>query len=292
LEPKDEFVKQTNVKQWMDKNNIKNLEFVKQTNVKQWMDKNNIKNLDELYKKTEDWKWFWEEISEEISKEMIEFYSPYKKLIEWDAPWVNWFVGAKYNIVHDALDKHVKTWRKNKVAFIFEGEPGDVRKFTYNDVYIEVNKLANSLRKLGIKKGDRVGIYMPMLPELPIAMLACAKIGAIHSVVFSGFSSLAFRDRINDCEAKVVITCDGFWRRGRKVYLKEQADVALEDAPSVKHVIVYKRTGDGVPWTAGRDVWWHDLVFNAPKHCKTEELDANDPLFFLYTSLIHFWDYR
>jgi acetyl-CoA synthetase len=255
-------------------------EFVKQTNVKQWMDKHNIKNLDELHKKAENWKWFWEE----ISKEFVEWYKPYKEVVEWNAPWVKWFVGAKYNIVHDALDKHANNWRKNKVAFIFEGEPGDVQKLTYNDLYIEVNKFANSLKKIGVKKGDRVGIYMPMILELPIAMLACAKIGAIHSVVFSGFSSLAFRDRVNDCEAKVVITCDGFWRRGKKVYLKEQADVALEEAPSVEHVIVCKRTGDGVPWTAGRDVWWHDLVFDAPKECETEKLDANDPLFFLYTS--------
>jgi len=255
-------------------------EFVKQTNVKQWMNKHNIKNLDELHKKAENWKWFWDE----ISKELVEWYKPYKEVLEWDAPWAKWFVGAKYNIVHDALDKHVNSWRKNKVAFIFEGEPGDVQKLTYNDLFIEVNKFANSLRKIGVKKGDRVGIYMPMILELPIAMLACAKIGAIHSVVFSGFSSLAFRDRVNDCEAKVVITCDGFWRRGKKVYLKEQADVALEDAPSVEHVIVCKRTGDGVPWTAGRDVWWHDLVFDAPKECETEKLDANDPLFFLYTS--------
>ncbi len=255
-------------------------EFVKQTNVKQWMDKHNIKNLDELHKKAENWKWFWEE----ISKDLVEWYKPYKEVLEWDAPWAKWFVGAKYNIVHDALDKHANSWRKNKVAFIFEGEPGDVQKLTYNDLYIEVNKFANSLRKMGVKKGDRVGIYMPMILELPIAMLACAKIGAIHSVVFSGFSALALRDRVNDCEVKVVITCDGFWRRGKKVYLKEQADVALEDAPSVEHVIVCKRTGDGVPWTAGRDVWWHDLVFDAPKECETEKLDANDPLFFLYTS--------
>lgn len=255
-------------------------EFVKQTNVKQWMDKHNIKNLDELHKKAENLEWFWEE----ISKELVEWYKPYNKVLEWDAPWAKWFVGAKYNIVHDALDKHANSWRKNKVAFIFEGEPGDVQKLTYNDLYIEVNKLANSLRKMGVKKGDRVGIYMPMILELPIAMLACAKIGAIHSVVFSGFSALAFRDRVNDCEVKVVITCDGFWRRGKKVYLKEQADVALEEAPSVEHVIVCKRTGDGVPWTAGRDVWWHDLVFDAPKECETEKLDANDPLFFLYTS--------
>jgi len=253
---------------------------INQTNVKQWMDKNNIKNLDELYKKAENWEWFWEE----VSKDLVEWYEPYKKVVEWTAPWVKWFVGAKYNIVHDALDRHVNSWRKNKVAFIFEGEPGDIKKYTYNDLYIEVNKLANALKKIGVKKGDRIGIYMPMIPELPIAMLACAKIGAIHSVVFSGFSSLAFRDRVNDCEAKVVITCDSFWRRGRKVYLKEQTDIALEEAPSVKHVIVCKRTGDGVPWTAGRDVWWHDIIFDSPKECKTEKLDANDPLFFLYTS--------
>jgi len=250
------------------------------TNVKQWMDRNNIKDLDELYKKAENWEWFWEE----ISKDLVEWYEPYKKVVEWDAPWAKWFVGAKYNIVHDALDKHVNSWRKNKVAFIFEGEPGDIKKYTYNDLYIEVNKLANALKKIGVKKGDRIGIYMPMIPELPIAMLACAKIGAVHSVVFSGFSSLAFRDRVNDCEAKVVITCDSFWRRGRKVYLKEQTDIALEEAPSVKHVIVCKRTGDGVPWTAGRDVWWHDIIFDSPKECETEKLDANDPLFFLYTS--------
>jgi acetyl-CoA synthetase len=255
-------------------------DFVNQTNVKQWMDDHGIKTLEELHKKSENWEWFWNE----ISNELVEWYKPYDKLVEWDVPWVKWFIGAKYNIVNDALDKHVKSWRKNKVAFIFEGEPGDVKKYTFNDLYIEVNKLANALRKIGIKKGDRIGIYLPMIPELPIAMLACAKIGAIHSVVFSGFSSLAFRDRINDCKAKAVITCDGFWRRGRKVYLKDQADVALEDAPSVKNVIVCKRTGDGVPWTAGRDVWWHDLIFDSPKECKTEELDANDPLFFLYTS--------
>jgi len=255
-------------------------ELVNQTNVKEWMNKHNIKDLEELYKKAENWEWFWNE----VSKDIVEWYEPYNKLVEWNPPNVKWFIGAKYNIVHDALDKHAKSWRKNKVAFIFEGEPGDVKKLTYNDLYIEVNKLANALKKLGVQKGDRVGIYLPMILELPIAMLACAKIGAVHSVVFSGFSSLAFRDRVNDCEAKVVITCDGFWRRGRKVYLKEQSDVALGDAPSVKHCIVVKRTDDGVPWNAGRDVWWHDLVFDSPKECETEKLDANDPLFFLYTS--------
>jgi acetyl-CoA synthetase len=255
-------------------------EFVNNTNVRKWMDEHNIKSIDELYKKSENWEWFWDE----VSKDLVEWYKPYDKVVDWKPPYVNWFIGAKYNIVNDALDKHVKSWRKNKVAFIFEGEPGDVTKLTFNDLYIEVNKLANALKKLGVKKGDRVAIYMPMLPELPIAMLACAKIGAIHSVVFSGFSALAFRDRVNDCKAKVVITCDGFWRRGRKVYLKEQSDEALKESPSVKNVVVFKRTGDPVPWNPGKDVWWHDLVYGMPKECKTEELDANDPLFFLYTS--------
>lgn len=236
-------------------------EFVKNTHVKKWMDNHNIKNLDELYKKAEDWKWFWKE----ISKDLVEWYKPYNEIVEWDAPWVKWFIGAKYNIVHDALDKHAKSWRKNKVAFIFEGEPGDVQKLTFNDLYVEVNKLANGLKKIGVKKGDKVSIYMPVLPELPIAMLACAKIGAIHSVVFSGFSALAFRDRVNDCESKVVITCDGFWRRGRKVYLKEQSDEALKETPSVEHVIVFKRTGEPVPWNPDTDVWWHDLVYGLPK---------------------------
>jgi acetyl-CoA synthetase len=255
-------------------------QMVKNTNVKKWMDEHNIKTVDELYKKAENWEWFWEE----ISKDLVEWYKPYDKVVEWNAPWAKWFVGAQYNIVHDALDKHAKSWRKNKVAFIFEGEPGDVQKWTYQDLYVEVNKLANAMKKLGVKKGDRVGIYMPMIVELPVAMLACAKIGAIHSVVFSGFSSLAFRDRVNDCEAKLVITCDAFWRRGKKVYLKEQADAAVDEAPSVEHVIVCKRTKDEVPWNKNRDYWWHEIIKDMSKECETEKLDANDPLFFLYTS--------
>jgi acetyl-CoA synthetase len=255
-------------------------EFVNNSNVKQWMDKHNIKTIDDLYKKADNWEWFWEE----ISKDVVEWYTPPKKTIEWEVPWVKWFVGAKYNIVHDAVDKHVNTWRKNKVAFIFEGEPGDIRKLTYNDLYIEVNKFANALRKMGIKKADRVGIYLPMIPELPIAMLACAKIGAIHSVVFSGFSASAFRDRMNDCEAKAVITCDCFWRRGKKVPLKNQTDTAIKETPSVKHVIVYKRTGDEVNWDQSKDVWWHEITKDMPRECETEKLDANDPLYFLYTS--------
>jgi acetyl-CoA synthetase len=255
-------------------------EFIEQTNVKKWMDEHGIKTYDELLKKAEDYEWFWEE----VSKEVVNWIEPYKKVLEWNPPYANWFVGAKYNIVHDALDRHAKGERKDKVAYIFEGEPGDTRKITYEELYKEVNKLANALKKLGIKKGDRVGIYLPMIPELPIAMLACAKIGAIHSVVFSGFSALALRERINDCEAKIVITCDSFYRRGKKVPLKKQTDEALEDAPSVEHTIVYKRTGDEIPWKDKRDLWWHEIVKDMPEECETEIMDANDPLFFLYTS--------
>ena len=255
-------------------------DFVKKTNVMQWMKDHDIKTLDELYKKAEDYEWFWEE----MSKEIINFYEPYDKVLEWNSPFAKWFVGGKYNIVHDALDRHAKGPNKDKVAYYFEGEPGDTKELTYHDLYVEVNKLANAMKKLGIKKGDRVGIYMPMIAELPIAMLATAKLGAIHSVVFSGFSAQAFRDRVNDCEAKLVITCDSFYRRGKKVPLKKQTDEALADAPTVDYSIVYQRTGDEVDWDDDRDLWWHELTENESDECETEKTDANDPLFFLYTS--------
>ena len=162
-------------------------EIVEQSNVKKWMDKQGIKDLEELFEKAQDIEWFWAE----MAKELVEWYKPYNKVLEWDPPLVKWFVGAEYNIVHDALDKHMENGIKDKVAYIFEGEPGDIKKWTYGELHEEVNKLANALKSLGVKRGDRVGIYLPMLVELPIAMLACAKIGAIHSVVFSGFSSTA-----------------------------------------------------------------------------------------------------
>jgi acetyl-CoA synthetase len=255
-------------------------EFVEQTNVKKWMDKHGIKDLDELLEKSQDLEWFWGE----MAKELVEFYKPYDKVLDWDPPFVKWFDGAEYNIVHDALDKHMKNGNKDKVAYIFEGEPGEVKKWTYGDLYAEVNKLANALKDLGVKKGDRVGIYLPMLVELPIAMLACAKIGAIHSVVFSGFSSAAFADRLNDCEAKIAITCDSFYRRGKKVPLKKQAEEAVNNAPSVEHLIVYKRTGDEVAWNEDKDLWWHEIIKEQSDECETEKMDANDLLYILYTS--------
>ena len=255
-------------------------EFVKQTNVKKWMDGHNIKNYDELLKKTgENPEWFWDEMAKNLTS-----LNGYSKVMEWNLPYVKWFVGAKYNIVNDAIDRHVSDGKKDKIAYIFEGEPGDVRKITYNDLYIGVNKLANALKNLGVKKGDRVSIYLPMIPELPMAMLACAKIGAVHSVVFSGFSAHAFRDRVNDCESKIVVTCDGFYRKGKIVDLKKQADEALENAPTVETVIVYKRTGNEVGWNKSRDHWWHEIVKDKPETCDTEKIDANDPLYILYTS--------
>jgi acetyl-CoA synthetase len=178
----------------------------------------------------------------------------------------------------------VTAFRKNKLAYIFEGEPGGVRKLTYRDLYVEVNKLANALKSIGVKKGDRFGIYLPMIPELPISMLACAKIGAIHSVVFSGFSVGGLQKRISDAGAKVLITCDSFYRRGKTIQLKQQADEAVSKVPSVKNLIVYKRTGEEVRWKEERDRWWHALTEGQPSECETEKLDANDILYILYTS--------
>ncbi|KUJ94753.1 MAG: hypothetical protein XD40_0074 [Archaeoglobus fulgidus] len=256
-------------------------ELAENSNIKQFMDKHGIKDEDELRKRAlENPEWFWSEMAKEVG---IEWFSEPEKVLEWDPPYAKWFVGAMYNIVHDALDKQAEL-RKNKVAYIWEGENGDVRKITYGELYREVNKLANALKELGVKKGDRVAIYLPMIPELPIAMLACAKIGAIHTDVFSGFSPMALRDRINDAEAKLLITADGFYRRGSVIHLKEDADKALEDAPSVEKVIVARRIGLDVPMKEGRDYWWDDVTRNQPKECETEVMDANDILFILYTS--------
>jgi acetyl-CoA synthetase len=244
------------------------------------MDEHGIKSYDELLEKAKDLEWFWGE----VSRDVVEWYKPSQKVLEWKEPYAKWFLGAKYNIVHDALDKHVKTFRKNKLAYIFEGEPGGVRKLTYRDLYVEVNKLANALKNVGVEKGDRVGIYLPMIPELPISMLACAKIGAIHSVVFSGFSVGGLEKRISDAGAKVLITCDSFYRRGKTVQLKQQADEAVRKVPSVKNLIVYKHTGEEVQWKEERDRWWHALTEGQSSECETEKLDANDILYILYTS--------
>jgi acetyl-CoA synthetase len=252
-------------------------ELIENSNVKKWMEKKGIKSYEELLKKAEDIEWFWSE----AAKEIVSWKTPYKKVLEWENHYAKWFTEAKYNIVLDALDKHKN---KEKIAYIWEGEPeGETKKISFKELYIQVNKLANAIKKLGIKKGDRVGIYMPMIPELPIAMLACAKIGAIHSVVFSGFSAHAFRERINDEEAKLVITCDSFYRKGKTIPIKKFTDEALKEAPSVKNTIVFKRTGEEIPWKEN-DLWWHEITEKESSECETELMEANEPLFILYTS--------
>ena len=222
---------------------------------------------------------FWEKQAKELR-----WMKPWKKTQEWKLPYAKWFVGGKLNVSDNCLDRHVEGPRRNKAAFIWEGEPGDTRVLTYWDLYREVNRLASALRKHGVKKGDAVTIYMPMIPELPIAMLACARIGAPHSVVFGGFSPESLRDRINDCKSKVVITADGGWRRGGQVALKKNTDEALKECPFVSTVIVYKRTGQEINWQHDRDVWWHDFVNDADAYIKPEPMDAEDMLYLLYTS--------
>ncbi len=255
-------------------------ELVEHSNVKAFMDKHGIADYDALLKRAEDQVWYWGE----VAKELDWFKTWDKVLDESNAPFFKWFTGAKFNIVHNCLDRHMKTSVKDKVAYIYESEPGEVERWTYAMLYKEVNKLANALKKLGIKKGDRITLFMPMVPQLPIAMLACAKIGAIHSVVFSGFSSTSLRDRVNDAEAKILITTDGAYRRGKLVTLKANADPGLAECPSVQHVIVFKRAGNPVEMKPGRDLWWHDITAKESDECPAEQLDAEDPLYTLYTS--------
>jgi acetyl-CoA synthetase len=220
----------------------------------------------------------------------IDWISPWKTVLEWKPPHARWFLGGKLNVSANCVDRHVRGATRNKAALIWEGEPGDQRTLTYWDLYREVQKFANVLRQLGVQRGDRVGIYLPLIPEVAIAMLACTRIGAIHSVVFGGFSPESLRDRMNDAQAKVVITADGGYRRGQIVPLKRNTDKALEGAPSVKHVIVVQRRPGGPIGEAyaemqeGRDHWYHRLMQHASAVCEPEAMDAEDVLFILYTS--------
>ena len=246
-----------------------------------------IKSLDEykeLYQRSiDDPEGFWGEMAEQLDW--------YKK---WDRVLVEdfkegkheWFVGGKLNVCYNCLDRHVRTWRKNKAALIWEGDIGDNKTITYQQLHHEVCKLANVLKKRGVKKGDRVSIYLPMIPELPIAMLACARIGAIHSVVFGGFSADALRDRMLDCESKVLVCVDGYYRSGRVIRSKDNADEALESCPGVENVIVVKRANIEVAMEEGRDHWWDDEMAgdDIKPYCEPEVMDAEDPLFILYTS--------
>jgi acetyl-CoA synthetase len=247
-----------------------------------------IKSLEEykkLYERSmRDPEGFWGELAEQL-----DWYKKWDKVLEWDfnKPEIQWFVGGKLNASYNCLDRHLNSWRSNKVALIWQGEPlEENRIFTYQQLHYHVCKFANVLKKFGVKKGDRVSIYLPMIPELPIAMLACARIGAIHNVVFGGFSSEALRDRINDCGSKILITADGYYRNGRIVQNKANANEALKDCPEVEKVIVARRLGIDVPFAKERDVWWHEEMAkeDIKLFCEPAAMDAEDILFMLYTS--------
>lgn len=228
---------------------------------------------------------FWARMAAEL-----EWIKPWDRVLEWKPPHAKWFTGGKINIAVNCIDRHIRGARRNKAALVWEGEPGDRRTLTYWDLYCEVNRFANVLRRLGVERGDRVAIYLPMIPEAAISMLACARIGAIHSVVFGGFSPESLRDRINDAEAKVLVTADGGYRRGQVIPLKRNADKALEETPSITHVVVVQRqrgsSGDEAfaSMQEGRDHWWHRLVQGSSIHCEPADMDAEDVLYILYTS--------
>jgi acetyl-CoA synthetase len=216
--------------------------------------------------------------------ERLTWFRKWDQVLEWKLPHAKWFVGGKINVAYNCLDRHLTTWRKNKAAIIWEGEPGEQRTLTYLQLHREVCRFANVLKAQGVKTGDRVAIYMPLVPELAIAMLACARIGATHSIVFGGFSADALKDRINDAGCKVVVTADGGWRRGAEVQLKPAVDEALKNTPTITSCIVVRRTGSQIQMEPGRDHWWHELIETVDADCPAVELDSEHPLYILYTS--------
>jgi acetyl-CoA synthetase len=245
--------------------------------------KAHIKSLEEyesLYRRSiEDPEGFWAEAAKELH-----WFAPWTKVLDWQSPQAKWFTGGKINLCYNAVDRHALGGRKDKLAVLWEGEPGEVRRLTFGELYLEVRKFANVLKGLGLKKGDRVAIYMGMTPELAIALLSCARLGIIHSVIFGGFASSALVGRINDASCAAVLTQDGSYRRGQEVRLKKVVDEALPHCPSVKNVVVYRRTGSPVEMQEGRDRWWQELMEMAPAECPAEQLDSEDPLYILYTS--------
>jgi acetyl-CoA synthetase len=245
--------------------------------------KAHIKSREEyesLYRRSvEDPEGFWAEAAHELH-----WFAPWTKVLDWHPPQAKWFTGGKINLCYNCVDRHALGGKKDKVAILWESEPGEIRRLTFGELYLEVQKFANVLKGLGLKKGDRIAIYMGMTPELAIALLACARLGIVHSVIFGGFAASALIDRINDASCAAVVTQDGSYRRGQEVGLKRVIDEALPRCPSVRHVVVYRRTGSPVEMRQGRDHWWQDLMEKAPAECPAEPLDAEDPLYILYTS--------
>jgi acetyl-CoA synthetase len=258
---------------------------VKSSRIYSFMKKRGFETYDQLYKKTvQDPAWFWEVFVEDLN---LEWYQLYHKVLEIPSSgwkWAKWFTGGKMNLVRNALDRHVFSSKRNQLALIWEGEEGKKEKFSYFDLYKEVCRTANGLKSLGIKKGDRVGIFMPMTPECVISTLAVSKIGAIFVPLFSGYGSQAIAARLNDCEAKLLFTSDGFYRRGKLVLMKPIADEAIALSPSVKHCIVHRRTGEKILWSKDRDLDWREFLNQFPAACVTEIMDSEDPYMIIYTS--------
>jgi acetyl-CoA synthetase len=257
---------------------------VENSNVFAFMRVNRIKNFDSLIKRSQDdIDWFWDAANKFLG---IEWYTPYKKVVDTGKgiEWAKWFIGGRINITHNCVDKHINTYRRHKIALLWEGENGEVRKLTYLDLYREVNRVAEGLKGSGIKKGDAVGVFMPMLPETAIALLAIAKIGAIFIPIFSGYGPEAIASRLNDASAKLLFTADGFYRKGGIVEMKITADTAVNLSPSIKRVVVFKRLGIDIPWKEGRDIYWNNFVNDKPTISRTEKLPSETPWMIIYTS--------
>src|ERR1035437_945158 len=239
-----------------------------------------LEQYETLYRQSiDDPETFWASVARELH-----WFKPWDKVLEWNFPLAQWFAGGKLNLCYNCVDRHALSERRNKTALIWEGEPGEVRRLTFAELHIEVQRFANALKALGIRKGDRVAVYMGMTPELAIALLACARIGAIHSVIFGGFAANAIADRVNDSGCVAILTQDSSYRRGNEIQLKRTVNEAMNACHTVRHVVVYRRTGSPVNMVAGRDHWWDDLMAAATPECPAEEMDSEDPLYILYTS--------
>jgi len=259
-------------------------DYIEKANITRFMKKYNIKNYDDLIKKsTDDIGWFWDAVMKDLN---IEWYQPYTKVYD-DSKgiqWTKWFIDGKINIVYNTLDRWAKSDKKNNMAIIWENENGDTRRLTYEELYKEVNKFANALRRLGVKKGDRIGIYMPMVPEIVVGFLAAMKIGAISIPIFSGFGGHALASRLDIAEAKILLTADGSVRRGKQVNIKNEADKAADNVKSLEHVIVYKRLGNEISWNEHRDIWWDEITADQSDECETEQMDSEDYAMIIFSS--------
>lgn len=260
------------------------VEYLQSSNIARFMLKHSIKTYQELLaRSTQDIEWFWKAVAEDLQ---IEWFQPPTTTLDTSQgiPWAKWFLNGKINIAYNCLDKHINTPRKGKTAVIWEGEEGTTRRLTYQEVHQETNRLANALKQLGIKKGDTIGILLPITPEAVIATLACCKIGAILIPLFSGFGPTAIASRLQDCEAKLLITADGFYRRETIIELKKTADEAAKTCPTVQNLIVFRRIDNKIPWNPTRDHWWHEIVGQQPDTFQTELMDSEDPFMIIYTS--------